>query len=327
MRTKFFAIVAVLGLSFVSASRAQDPAPAPPPSGPVVGLSLIVTDKDGKGVNSIGKDQLRVFEDKVEQTILSLEADVRPVDYILLIDSTGSFKYLFGSALEAAKLFVLNRRPEDQVAICRFISSDKIETVQEFTADGDTLLKAVNDSYLEMGQSAVIDALYLSADYVNKHNKGNAGRRKVVITITDGEDRISYYKQKDLRKLLDETGVQMFFLGLVVDLSKDGRSMQRPSPRVEAEELLTAVATDSGGRVFFPETKEQLVAAAADIIYDLRAQFRIKYQSTHDGSKKGFRKVDVKFVGAEGDEKRNLVTPRGYYVGPKPPAKSEKKKS
>ena len=48
----------------VPAPRAQDPAPAPPqPAGPMVGLSMIVTNKDGKGVNSIRKDQIRVFED------------------------------------------------------------------------------------------------------------------------------------------------------------------------------------------------------------------------------------------------------------------------
>jgi hypothetical protein len=57
----------------------------------------------------------------------------------------------------------------------------------------------------------------------------------------------------------------------------------------------------------------------------MRAQFRIKYQSTH-ASKNGFRKVDVKYVAAQGDEKRNLITPRGYWFGPRTPEKSEKKK-
>lgn len=328
MRIKTLLLVVLLCLALVPAPRAQDPAPSPPPpTGPMVGLSMIVTDKDGKGVNTIRKDQIRVVEEGAEQTVLAIEADERPVDCVLLIDASGSFKTLIVSALEAAKLFIVNRRPDDQIAVARFVSSDIIEDTQPFTTDNTLLLKALDSIYLQYGQSAVVDALYLAADYVTKHNKENEGRRKVVVIISDGEDRNSYYKQEQLTKLLRETGVQVFILGLVSELDKEG-GMLRISPRERAEKLLTNVADETGGRVFFPATKKALTDAAAQIILDMRAQFRIKYQSTRDASKNGYRKVDVKYVAAQGDEKRNLITPRGYFVGPRTPPdkKSEKKK-
>ena len=325
MRTKFLLIVLVFCLAFVPTPRAQDPAPPPPPpAGPAVGLSLIVTEKDGKGVNSIRKDQIRVFEDGNEQTVFAIEPDERPVDCVLLIDASGSFKPLINSALEAAKLFIDNRRPDDQISIVRFVGSDIIENTQEFTTDNTALLKGLDQIYLQKGQSAVVDALYIGSDYVANHNKGNDSRRKVVVFFSDGEDRNSYYKQEQLTKLFRETGVQVFILGLVLELSKEA-GLTRPSPRQKAEKLLNDIADETGGRVFFPETKQALVDAGAQIILDLRAQFRIKYQSTN-ASKQGFRKVDVKYVAAQGDEKRNLITPRGYFVGPRTPAKSEKKK-
>ena len=63
MRTKTL-IIAVLCLALASTLFAQDPAnPTPPAVGPVVALSLIVTDKDGKGVATIRKDQVRIYED------------------------------------------------------------------------------------------------------------------------------------------------------------------------------------------------------------------------------------------------------------------------
>ena len=329
MRTKILLIVLVFSFALAPARHAQDPAPSPaPPTGPMVGLSMIVTDKDGKGVNSIRKDQIRVSEEGNEQTVLAIEADERPVDCVLLIDASGSFKTLIVSALEAAKLFVVNRRPDDQIAVARFVSSDIIEDTQPFTTDNTLLLKALDSIYLQYGQSAVVDALYLAADYVTKHNKENEGRRKVVVIISDGEDRNSYYKQEQLTKLLRETGVQVFILGLVSELDTQG-GMLRISPREKAEKLLTNVADETGGRVFFPATKKALTDAAAQIILDMHAQFRIKYQSTRDASKNGYRKVDVKYVAAQGDEKRNLITPRGYFVGPRTPPdkkKSEKKK-
>lgn len=324
MRTKILLIVLVLCLTLVSTARAQDPPPPPPPTGPMVGLSMIVTDKDGKGVNTIRKDQIRVVEEGQEQTVLGVEADERPVDCVLLIDATGSFKHLINSALEAAKLFIDNRRPDDQIAIARFVSSDVIETTQEFTTDNKVLLKGLDSIYLQYGQSAVVDALYLGADYVAKHNKGNDGRRKVVVIITDGEDRNSYYSQEKLTRLFRETGVQVFIIGMVLELNKEV-GLIRLSPRQKAEKLLNDVADETGGRVFFPETKKALVDAATQIIMDMRGQFRIRYQSTQ-ASRKGFRKVDVKYVAAQGDEKRNLITPRGYFFGPRPSEKSEKKR-
>lgn len=291
---------------------------------PVVQLSLIVTDKNNKGVTSISKDQIRVFEDKDEQIVLSIEPDERAVDFVLLVDSSGSFKRLYESAISAARLLILNRRPVDRVAVVRFVSSDKIETTQEFTANSDLLLKALNNLYLEEGQTAMIDALYLGADYLWKYNKRNDERRKVAIIITDGEDKNSYYKQEDLIKRLHQRGVQVFVLGLVVDLSKD-HGFDKPSPREKAEKLLKSVADESGGRVFFPSTKEELVAATAEIILDLRAQFRIKYQSTHETSKR-LRKIDVKFVSTDGEE-RHVIFPRAYYVVSKnPPAEKPEKK-
>jgi len=325
MRTKTL-IIAVLCLALASTLFAQDPAnPTPPAVGPVVSISLIVTDKDGKGITTLRKEQVRVFEDKDEQTILSLEADERPVDCVLLVDSSGSLRRLYPSVIEAAKLLIANRRPVDQIAVVRFVSTNIIEKTQEFTSDDSLLKKALDNLYLEKGQSAVIDALYIGADYVAEHNKGNEERRKVAVIVTDGEDRISYYKQQDLIKLLHQHGVQVFVLGLVVDLSDD-KGFNKPGVKEKAEKLLKSVAEESGGRVFFPVKKEELVASAAEIILDLRAQFRIKYQSTHDASKKGFRKLDVKFVSPDG-EKRNMIFPRAYHVGPRtPPGKKSEKK-
>ena len=66
--------------------------------------------------------------------------------------------------------------------------------------------------------------------------------------------------------------------------------------------------------MFFPAKKDQLINAVQEISLDLRAQYRIKYQSTNDSSKTGFRKVEAKFVSSDG-QKRKLIVPPGYYPG------------
>jgi Ca-activated chloride channel homolog len=289
-----------------------------------VSLSMIVTDKNNKSVNTIRKDQIRVFEDKAEQQILSIEPDERPVDYGIVMDASGSFRRLLMSSLEAVTLILKNKRPTDEIFIERFISSDKIEKYEEFNADGAVLIKSLDGFKLEGGQSAVIDALSTAVNYVDEHNKANEGRRKVVIIITDGEDRASFYKKDDLIKLLHETGVQVFVLGLVTELDTEP-GFTRPGARDRAEKLLKSVANESGGRLFLPKDKQQLMDSAAQIILDLRGQFRIKYQSTGDPAKNGFHDVDVKFVSTDG-EKLSLVVPPGYFTGPRTPVRKQEKK-
>lgn len=303
LKTAILALVLV-SLALSSTLLAQDTKPA----GSTVELRMIVTDSTKKSVDKIQKEDVRVIEDKTEQTVLSVERDERPIDLVLAIDSSGSLRSLFPTVLESARVLIINRRPEDEILLERFISSDKIESVQVFTRDGNALLAGLNKYYIERGLSAVIDALYVAASSFAKFNKTSRDRRKVVVIITDGEDRNSYYKQEQLLKYLDQTDVQVFALGLVVELDKEA-GLIRLSPRDKAEKLLKTVTSETGGRVFFPNNKTDLMDSLQQLITDLRGQFRITYQSSKE--KKGFRKVEVKLVSPNG-EKRNAIVPRGY---------------
>lgn len=226
---------------------------------------------------------------------------------------------VLGAAIQAAKLIVVNRRPDDQIFTERFVSSDKIEKVQDFTSDGDALLKSLDSLYVEQGQTAVVDALYIAANYVGEHNQTAPGRRKAVVIMTDGEDRNSYYKAEKLIELLREKKVQVFVLGIVVDLDKDS-SLYPGKSREKAEKLLKSIAEESGGRVFFSRDGKELLEATKQVILDLRGQYRVTYQSSNPDPKKNFRKVEVKFISTDG-EKRKAIVPRGYYLEVKPTEK------
>lgn len=303
LRTAILALVLV-SLALSSTLLAQDTKPA----GKTVELRMIVTDSAKKSVEKIQKEDVRVIEDKVEQTVLSVERDDRPIDLVLAIDSSGSVRSLFPTVLESARVIVSNRRPEDEILVERFIGSEKIESMQDFTRDGKLLLTAIDKFFIEKGQSAVIDALYVAVSSFAKFNKTSKDRRRVVVIISDGEDRNSFYKQEQLVKFLHQTDVQVFALGLVTELDKDA-GLIRLSPRDKAEKLLQTVTSETGGRVFFPKNKTELIDSLQQLITDLRGQFRITYESSKE--KKGFRKVEVKLVSPNG-EKRNAIVPRGY---------------
>ena len=94
-----------------------------------------------------------------------------------------------------SKTIINSNKKGDETFLERFISSDKIETIQDFTASKDALMDGLDTLYIEGGQTAVIDGVYLAAEHVADYKKGGDDdrRRRALIVVTDGEDRASYY--------------------------------------------------------------------------------------------------------------------------------------
>src|SRR5437763_14976993 len=133
------------GIAFMVASPGaiycQDaqPSPAAPPR--TVNLSLIAVDRSNQSVDDLQKEELHVFENNLPQNISSFSKADKAADYGIAIDTSGSVRPIFPTLLAAVRVFLENHKPDDQCFIERFISSDKIETLQEFTSDKATLLK------------------------------------------------------------------------------------------------------------------------------------------------------------------------------------------
>jgi len=308
--SKVIVVAALLALCSPAYSQQIGPSPTEP-AGPVVKLSLIVVDSNNQSVEGIKKEEIRVVEDKMEQSIVNVERDNRPIDIVIAIDASGSFKELLPYASEAAKLIINNRRPTDEVLILKFSSSDQINAIQDFTTSTEALINSLALLRPQAGQSAVIDAIYVAADHLVKHNSGQ-DRRKALVIITDGEDRNSFYKLDQLLMMLREKGVQVFALAMTTKLDKEG-GLIRMSPRDKAENFLKSLASETGGRVFFSKTPLELGNATEELLRGLSRSSLVTYRSSNNSSKTGFRKVDVRMVSGSN---RKPVVARGYFFTP-----------
>lgn len=290
-----------------------------------VRLSLIVTNRLQHAIDDLNRESIQILEGKTPQTVSQFAKDERPVDYGVVIDATGSFRKLLDPALAAARLVIDGNRDTDETFIERFISSNKIDTVQEFTPDKTELFKSLRQIYVEGGQSAVIDAVYLAVTHTADHGSSNE-RRRALVLFTDGEDRASYYSENQLFQLLRAKDVQIFVIGIVTAL--DNRAgLVRPAPRDKAEKLLKRLAQETGGRVFFPRNLDELREAAAEIAHCLHNQYVVGYESSAGPGKENFRAIEVKIVDAPGREKLSTITRPGYFVNPPDlPAKDKDKK-
>lgn len=278
------------------------------PSPVSVKLQMIVIDRDRHSVDEFKKDELIV--DGSKEAIVAVEKDERPTDFGLVIDSSGSLRTSFPMVLEVARSVIIGKRTTDQVFIERFISSDKIRIVQNFTSDASLLAGALNRFVVEGGQSAIIDGVYTAIDHLARHSPGDSSRRKALVLITDGEDRSSSYKADDLRRLLRQSRIQVFIIGLLTELD-DSSGFIRKSSRRNAEALLKQIAQESGGRLFLPKSVKETMTAVLQITHDLQKQFIVTLQPG-EPLNQGFREVKLKLVPNE--RKLNVITPPGYFI-------------
>lgn len=298
------------------------PTPTPPPTidegdilrinAELVQLHVRVIDRNNKPINNMGQGEFHIFEDGVPQTIESFTREEVPISYGLAVDTSGSLRSQLQSVVDAGKTIINSNKTGDETFLVRFISSDKIETVQDFTANKDLLMDGLDSFYVEGGQTAIIDAVYLSAEHVSEYRKGDEGdrRRRALIVITDGEDRNSFYKQEQLFARLREEDVQIFVIGFVNELDKD-QGLIRKSPREKAVNLINKLASETGGRAFFPDSVADLPQIANEIIRDLRTQYILSYNPTNKTQDGSYRAIRVTVDQPANSDKRIALTRTG----------------
>ena len=287
----------------------------------LVTLNVRVIDRNNRPIDNVRQNDFHVFEDGVSQPIESFSREEVPISYGLAVDTSGSLRSQLQGVIDAGKTIVNSNKPGDETFLVRFISSDSIETVQDFTASKDLIMDGLDELYIQGGQTAIIDAVYLSAEHVAEYKKGddNDHRRRALIVITDGEDRSSFYSQEKLFARLREEDVQIYVIGFVRELDKDS-GLIRKSPREKAVNLINKLASETGGRAFLPESLSELPRIADEIVRDLRTQYVVSYNPTNKSRDGSYRSIKV--VVDDGARDKHIALTRNGRIAPKgePPA-------
>ncbi|MGI8470208.1 MAG: VWA domain-containing protein [Pyrinomonadaceae bacterium] len=286
-----------------------------------VTLNVRVVDRNNRPINNVPESAFKVYEDGVPQTLTSFSKGEVPTNYSLVLDNSGSLRPQLEKVIEAGKILIGTNRPDDETSIIRFVSSDKIEITQDFTSNKNDLNDALDNLFIEGGQTAIIDAVYLAAEKVDQYEKSrdpNDKKRRALILVSDGEDRDSFYKEQQLFQLLRETDVQIYTIGFVNDLEKEGGFISK-SPQAKAKSLLERLASETGGKSYFPNSTGELNDIARDISSELRTQYLISYAPTNDKKDTTFRNIKVTVDDGPNKEKRIAITRSGRTAAPSKP--------
>ena len=276
----------------------------------IVNLNVRVVDRNNRSIGTLQQKDFKVYEDNVAQPIEFFTKSEVPTNYSLVIDNSGSLRSQIDKIIEAGKVIIGTNRPDDETSIVRFVSRDKISIEQPFTANKADLNDALENLYIEGGQTAIIDAVYLAAEQVNEYEKtrdANDRKRRALIVVSDGEDRDSFYNEKQLFDLLKETDVQIYTIGFVGELDKEGGFISK-SPQSKAKSFLERLAAETGGKSYFPNNTGELNDIASNIAVELRTQYSIGYVPTNDKKDGSSRSIKVAVTDGPDKQKRIAVT-------------------
>ncbi len=184
------------------------------------------------------------------------------ISYGLLLDSTGSMRSQFPTVLSIGKAVIHEIAPRGPVSIFNFQSEGfgkgpnaRPVLRLEQSQDEAILNRTIDGLYVEGGQTTLLDAIQFISDRLQQWAPDGD---KVIVIVSDGEDRASKVKSKDLIQQLKDRKIKVFAVGLVRELESEKRS--------KATKLLKGLASETGGRAIFPEgtvnTQEVLKALA-----------------------------------------------------------------
>jgi Ca-activated chloride channel homolog len=264
-------------------------------------LNATVLDDHQHMVTTLAKDDFKVSEDGVAQTITSFQHQDIPISLGILVDNSGSMRTKRQAVNASALDLVRASNPDDESFVVNF--SDEAYIDQDFTANVNKLRDGL--SHIDSkGGTALYDAIMASADYLTKNAKRS---KQVLLVITDGEDNASSTSlEETVRRIQDLQGPIVYSIGLLYDDTGGGREARR------AKRALEMLANETGGISFFPKNLAQVDEIAGEVAKDIREQYTIGYHSTKPVSQGGFRAIHVE-AKAKGYNKLIVRTKTGYY--------------
>jgi len=296
-----FITLGVLALAGYSKGQ-QTTQPTPPLT---VKVSFSVLDAAGRAVNDLKTEDIQVFDGGGPVNVQSLVKETAPVMYGLVVDRSGSLKLHFSNIIDVAKQVIAANEANDQTFLVSFVNGDKMNIVQEVTSTTAALVAGLTTLKVEGGQTALIDAVYLSAQYALKHQSSDMHYRLALVLLTDGEERSSYYREEQLMQLLDQSRIQVFVIALVTDL-EDHSGFIRQSRRQKATDFARRLGEKSRGDAFIVKSPKELGDAASLLTTELHSQYVLGYNPTRNIDK-DHRKVEIKLTKSPQHEKWRLV--------------------
>jgi Ca-activated chloride channel family protein len=270
----------------------------------LITLTVTVTDTYGRYVSGLGKNAFTVLDDKQPQDISFFSDDDAPVSVGVIFDVSGSMSGdKIRRARDALANFIQTSHNADEYFLIAFNS--RAQLLLDKTRDGDAVLDKLTFVQTK-NNTALYDACYLGVEKVQR----GAHPKRALLLISDGQDNNSRYTFSEVRRLLKESDVVLYAVGILSG-SDAGSSLG-----MEGQGTLDELANVSGGKAFFPRSPAELDDIFEQIALELRHQYSIGYKPNNFANDGKWHKVKVKVTPPRGLPRLYVRSKEGYYALP-----------
>lgn len=197
----------------------------------LVNVTATVTDRTGRFVANLTRDDFSVYEDGVLQAIDYFSRERVPVSLGIVLDTSGS---MVGDKIRAAqraldRFLVELLGPDDEVFLYRI--GDEPLLVQGWTTDRDALRRQLG-RITPAGETALYDTVARAVALAQT----GTHRKKAILIISDGNDNASTIGVGQVRQLILQSELLVYAIGIggdpgIMRIALQ-RGPQRPRPPV-----------------------------------------------------------------------------------------------
>ncbi len=266
-------------------------------------VNVTVTDPYNRLVTGLETDNFRVFEDNIEQEVVTFSAEDVPISIGVIFDFSGSMSNKVGKAREAAVQFFKTANPQDEFFLVSF--NERAELTSSFTNSVEDLQSRMMLT-VPKGRTALLDAIYLGLSQM----RGAHNAKRALLILSDGGDNHSRYNESDIKRLVKEADTQLYAVGIFDPLGYRNRSPEELS----GPSLLSELTEMTGGRVFAVEKLDDLPDIASKIGMELRNQYVLGYRPSNKAHDARWRKLKIKLRAPKGLPPLSVYSKTGYYA-------------
>lgn len=263
-------------------------------------VPMTVTDPMNRLVTGLEKENFNVFDNNQGQIIKTFSTEDAPVTIGIVFDLSGSMTSKFARARKALAEFMRTCNPQDEFFVVGF--NDRPAVIVDYTSDVDdvearmVMLKPEN-------RTALIDAVYLGVSKLRDAKYD----RKALLIISDGGDNRSRYSEGELRRIVRESDVQIYSIGIFDQYASTIEEQTGPI-------LLTDICELTGGRLFRITDMGDMGDIATRISAELRNEYVIGYKPSEVKKDGNWRKLKVRLLPPPGLPILDVHYRQGYYA-------------
>jgi Ca-activated chloride channel family protein len=268
----------------------------------LITFTVTVTDLYGRFVSGLGKNAFSIFDDKQQQEISFFSDDDSPVSVGVIFDVSGSMSGdKVRRARDALSHFIQTSHDRDEYFLIAF--NNRAQLLMDRTRDGTSVLDKLTFVQTR-NNTALYDACYLGVERVQR----GAHPKRALLLISDGQDNNSRYTFNELRRVLKESDVVLYAIGIL------GGSDVGSSLGMEGQSILDELAGVSGGKAFYPRSSAEMDDIFEQIALELRHQYSIGYRPPNFVNDGKWHRIKVKLSPPRGLPRLFPRYKEGYFA-------------